>query len=220
MEIFSIDTLAFQPEKIGPQLHIKDLKLINRLSAKVSAVAVPKAVYGVSYVDEKNADRVVIDGIRLKSRVLYHNLDGIGRVFPFVLTLGPAVDELVHDEKDMLESYILDQLGNIALRQSRRKLEEHLRNQYALEKISCMSPGSLADWPIEEQKPLFELIGPVKEAIGVQLTELFLMLPRKSVSGIYFPSKVSFFSCQLCPRERCDSRKAKYDKQKARQYGL
>jgi hypothetical protein len=46
------------------------------------------------------------------------------------------------------------------------------------------------------------------------------VLPRKSVSGIYFPTEVSFFSCQLCPRERCEGRKARYDKQKAREYGV
>ena len=47
-----------------------------------------------------------------------------------------------------------------------------------------------------------------------------LMLPRKSVSGIYFPSEVSFFSCQLCPRDRCDGRKAPYDETLAKQYGV
>jgi len=54
----------------------------------------------------------------------------------------------------------------------------------------------------------------------VRLTESLLMIPRKSASGIYFPTEVSFSSCQLCPRERCDNRKAGYDEAKARQYGI
>jgi hypothetical protein len=220
MEVLSIDGLSLNVESIGKKLHVQDLELLNRLWAKIGAVMAPKAAYGIGYVDEKRTDSVVIDGICFQSRVLYQNLNGIGRVFPFVMTIGPAVDELIKNEGNMLESYLLDQLGNNALRQLRLKLEDHLRKKFAFEKISCMSPGSLADWPIEEQKPLFELLGPVKRTIGVRLTDSFLMLPCKSVSGIYFPSEVSFFSCQLCPRERCDSRKAKYDERKVRQYGI
>ena len=220
MEIFTIDEISFHPGKIAGQLHIQDLKLVQRLAANVGAIIQPKAFYGIGYVDEKEDDSVVIEGIRFHSRVLCHNLKGIGRVFPFVQTLGGAVDELIQNEGDLLAQYTMDQLGNIALRQCRCRLEDHLRKQFALEKISCMSPGSLEDWPIEDQKPLFRLLGTVERAIGVQLSDTFLMLPRKSVSGIYFPSEVSFYSCQLCPRENCDSRKTKYDEQKVREYGL
>jgi len=83
-----------------------------------------------------------------------------------------------------------------------------------------MAPGSLPNWPIEQQKPLFELFGDVQATIGVKLTDSLLMLPAKSVSGIYFPTETSFFSCQLCPRERCDSRKAKYNEKKAKEFGI
>jgi len=46
------------------------------------------------------------------------------------------------------------------------------------------------------------------------------MLPAKSVSGFYFPTEVSFYSCRLCPRKRCESRKAKYDEKLAAKYGI
>jgi hypothetical protein len=78
----------------------------------------------------------------------------------------------------------------------------------------------LPDWPIEEQRPLFQLLGDVPAAIGVRLTESLLMLPAKSVSGIYFPTETSFFSYQLCPRKRCDSRKARYNLKLALEYGI
>jgi hypothetical protein len=120
----------------------------------------------------------------------------------------------------MLERYLLEEIGNFALREARRQFEDHLRRTFALEKISSMSPGSLEDWPIEEQRSLFSLLSGVESALGVGLTASLLMLPRKSVSGIYFPSEVSFLSCQLCARERCDDRKARYDEVKARDYGI
>jgi hypothetical protein len=45
-----------------------------------------------------------------------------------------------------------------------------------------------------------------------------LMIPRKSISGICFPTEVTFLSCQLCPRKRCPSRKAAYDEKIKKKY--
>jgi predicted transcriptional regulator len=45
----------------------------------------------------------------------------------------------------------------------------------------------------------------------VRLTESFLMLPTKTVSGIFFPTEATFESCQLCPREECPNRRAPYE---------
>ena len=73
-----------------------------------------------------------------------------------------------------------------------------------------MSPGSLEDWPITEQTKLFSIFGDTERLIGVRLTDSMLMVPRKSISGILFPSEEGFTSCQLCDRERCPGRKAPY----------
>jgi hypothetical protein len=220
MEIFSLAEIEFEPESVAKRLRVSDERLLQRLMDSAKAAIAPKAAYQLSYLNNKSDDGVVVDGVHFSSRVLRRNLDEVGRVFPFVLTIGKALEDLVDATGDMLNKYLLDEIGNIALREVRGRFEKHLRATFALEKISFMAPGSLGDWPIEQQKPLFSLLDGVESAIGVSLTSSFLMLPRKSVSGIYFPSEVSFFSCQLCPRERCDGRKARYDKDKAREYGL
>ena len=38
------------------------------------------------------------------------------------------------------------------------------------------------------------------------------MSPIKSVSGILFPTEVTYENCQLCPRDLCPGRRAPYDK--------
>ena len=76
-----------------------------------------------------------------------------------------------------------------------------------------MNPGSLADWPLSEQRVLFALLGDTQDAIGVQLTSSLLMVPTKSVSGIIYPTAETFASCQLCPRRGCPNRRAAYDPQ-------
>jgi len=68
--------------------------------------------------------------------------------------------------------------------------------------------------------PLFTLFGKDAERLGVELTSSMLMKPRKSISGIAFHSHRVFISCQLCSRDRCPGRRAKYMPEKFAEYGL
>ena len=47
--------------------------------------------------------------------------------------------------------------------------------------------------------------------LKMKLTDSFLMLPMKSVSGLYFATETSFQSCRLCPRKVCSGRQAPYE---------
>ena len=205
---------------VQQKLRIAEPKTAEDLIEIAQPLIDARAVYKAAYIDEKGNDAVHIEGRRFKSHVLRKQLEDVGRVFPFVLTIGEALEKRADNSEDILEQYYLDEIGNIALRQARSGFEERLRRVFAHQKIACMAPGSLKDWPIQEQKPLFDLLGNATAAIGVELTPSYLMLPRKSLSGIYFPTERSFFSCQLCPRERCDSRKARYSEKLAREYGI
>jgi len=220
MHTYQITDIRLDADSVAKRLKGADQGLLQRLIDNAQAVMTPEAAFRPVYVDEKQEDRVVIENVVFTSRVLRRNLDTVGRVFPFVLTVGREADEIIDAKADLLEKYLLDEIGNIFLRKARSRFERYLRSAFALGKISCMAPGSLEDWPIQEQKHLFSLLPGVTETLGVRLNESFLMLPRKSISGIYFPSETTFFSCQLCPRERCDGRKARYDSEKARDYGV
>jgi hypothetical protein len=89
-----------------------------------------------------------------------------------------------------------------------------------LKKLGLMDPGSLEDWPIAEQAPLFALLGDTEGRLGVRLTDSLLMVPRKSISGILFPSEESFTSCRLCPRNPCQGRRVDYEPELRRSFGL
>ncbi len=208
---------------VRKRLHMKkdgDVSEIQPLIDVAVTLIEPRALYDVRYIEEKLEDTIIVDGVRFKSRVLRKNLDRVERIFPFVITLGSKLGEKQSASSDLLENFYLDTIGNVALNSARKQLKRHLETQFAIEKISSMAPGSLSDWPIEEQGPLFNLLGDVHASIGVKLTDSLLMIPAKSISGVYFPTDVSFFSCQLCPRERCESRKAKYDPKLAQEYGI
>jgi hypothetical protein len=197
-----------------------ELKAVRNLVDTAQPLLDPKVLYKVCYIEEKFEDGVKVGGLLLSSEVLRKNLENTERLFPFVVTIGDKFGERMGSSTDLLEKFYLDTIGNVALNRIRMGLNNHLKSTYAIEKTAFMAPGSLPNWPIEQQKPLFELLGDVRASIGVELSESLLMLPAKSVSGIYFPTETSFFSCQLCPRKRCNSRKAKYDEKKAQEFGI
>ncbi len=174
-------------------------------------MARPKAAYRVAYIDSRSTDTVVIEGVTFKSRVLRVNTDGAQRVFPYVATCGLELDDWSRSVGDLLAAFWADAIKEAAVIAAMRALRSHVVGAFRLKRSAAMAPGSLADWPIGQQRPLFALLGDVQGAIGVRLTPSMLMVPAKSVSGILFPTEESFESCQLCPRPGCPNRRAPYD---------
>lgn len=195
-------------------------RVVQELIEIVRPVAKPKAVYEVSCVDNKDEDSLYIGGVKFTSRVLRVNLDKVERVFPYVATCGRELDEVTVPSDDFMKYYCFDAIKEMAVRSAHSYLQDYLTRNYALGKMSRMSPGELEDWPITQQKELFSVFGNVKDLIGVKLTESLLMVPLKSMSGICFPSEIRFESCQLCPRETCIERKVPYDLELVKKYRL
>ncbi len=220
MEIFNKIQVTLDLDKVQKKLHFEDPDRVQRLIDTALSCIVPRAAFRDVYSDSKQNLGVVLEGIEFQSMVLRKNLENIGRVFPFVITIGDRLEKEAAGYDDLLERYLLDKIGDLVLIQARKQLQNHLQQCYGFKKLSSMSPGSLPDWPLQEQEKLFSLLGDVQGTLGVGLNESLLMLPRKSVSGLYFPTEVSFFSCQLCPRQNCEERKAAFDEGKVKEYGL
>ncbi|MBW2518307.1 MAG: vitamin B12 dependent methionine synthase [Deltaproteobacteria bacterium] len=223
MEILQNLTTQIDLQEVTKALRLDrqgDTQSAQRLIDKAKTLIEPKAAFKLCYIDEKLPDAVRVNGLRLESKVLRKNLEEVERIFPYVVSIGTALEQAASKISDLLEAYYLDVIGNIALTAVRKQLHDHLCNKFALKKISFMSPGSLQDWPIESQSQLFELLPEIEASIGVRLNKSFLMIPTKSVSGIYFQTAVSFFNCQLCQRGKCPGRKARYNEALAREYGI
>ncbi len=217
MEI--LDNIPFELnfDTLLSRLHLekesKYTKEVRNLVETVEPIIAPKAIYEVSYIQNKGYDTVTIGEVTFTSRVMRVNLDKVERVFPYIATCGKEVDEITVSSDDFLRRFFLDTIKEMALGASIGYLNNHLKRKYALGKMSRMAPGASAPdvWPIEQQKQLFSIFGDTEDLIGVRLTDSSLMIPNKSVSGISFPTEIPFESCQLCPRERCPGRRAPYD---------
>lgn len=217
MDSIILDPLPFQIE-VGPlqrKLHIRPgsdhEQEFQRLLAQAEAAARPKAIYKLAFIEAREESAVVLDGIRFASRVLRVNLDAINRVFAFVATSGRELEAWADAQEELLARFWADAINQATVTAAAAGLRARLSAQSAVPRLMTMNPGSLADWPLREQRPLFALLGDVEAAVGVTLTPSLLMTPTKSVSGIFFPSEETFASCQLCPRLDCPNRRAAYD---------
>lgn len=184
---------------------------LKELWEEARAIARPKAFYRIAFIQGKKEEEVSVEGITFTSRVLRVNLEKAHRLFPYLATCGEELEEWSKKFEDLSDKYFADALKEEALRQALKYLYSDLVGRFQPGKLSRMNPGSLPDWPLSEQKPLFNLLKEGPAAVGVKLTESFLMIPTKSVSGIFFPSEENFESCRLCPRENCPGRRAAYD---------
>jgi hypothetical protein len=222
VEIFDHIPVDLEPGEVGRYLRIRPERAETSHLKELIETAGPlislRAVCDTAYVGLSDAESVEVAGVSLRSRVLRHNLDGVQKVFPYIMTIGPALEKTASSLGDLLKQYYLEEMANLVLEQGAAWLAEKLRTRWGLPGLSNMSPGSLEDWPITEQAKLFSLFGDTEKVIGVKLTDRFLMLPRKSISGILFPSEEGFAACQLCPRENCPSRRAPYDEALAAEY--
>jgi hypothetical protein len=207
--------VALSVDDIARRLHVRpdspQHAELTQLVEEASQAARPKAIGGIAYVDERGEDHVVLDGVRFDSRVLAVNLTQTGRVFPYVATCGVEVDAWAAGLDDFLHRFWSEAIREAALRLAITAMFSWVDDTFAPGQTARMNPGSLADWPIEQQAPLFRLLGDVEGAVGVTLTDSMLMIPSKSVSGIRYGTGDSFESCMLCPREACPGRRAPYD---------
>ncbi len=207
---------AMKIRKISPSL----TRLVDELVEAALQITRPKGLCRVCFVDARTDTSVTIEGHVFTSQVLRRNVEGIERVFPFVATCGTEVEGLLADRSDIMAAYCLDTIMLLAVQSARRHVEQFIKNTYSVGQLSRMAPGSLPDWPLPEQRPLFELLGNVEGTIGVKLSDRFLMTPIKSISGIYFPTEVRFESCQLCERQNCSGRRAPHDPALSAKYGV
>ena len=219
MPVLSNIPFSLDASEMMPPLRIEpgsdDAAEFAELVGVAKKVGNPKAIYKEAFIEDIADETARIGGVVFNSRTLSNNLKSAERVFAYVSTCGCEIHEAFPAKGDILKEYWWDTIKARLLAAAGKHLSEHLHARFRLGKTATMSPGSgdAMIWPIEQQKPLFSLIGDVGPSIGVELTDSFLMVPNKTVSGILFPTEKDFRTCQVCHREGCPSRSAPFDEE-------
>jgi hypothetical protein len=176
-----------------------------------AALLRPGALFLPCAVTRRQGTQVHLGSACFDSRLLCGQLAAGQTVFPYLATCGPEADGPAF-AADPLTGFWLDTLKQMALTCALDHLRARIAADHAPGPLASLNPGSgEADlWPLEQQPELFTLFAGGEERIGVRLTASCLMVPNKSVSGIFFADTEGFNTCRFCSRPDCRRRRSAF----------
>jgi hypothetical protein len=223
----TLEKIEFEiPENIGQDFLTKLMG--GRLNPKFEQLLIEKRgicvknIFPKAIFQDYEIEKIEGDSVYFKSGNIFNGpniskiLKGSKIAIIFICTLGIATDQIIaatSESGDTLATIIMDSITTSLL----GVLGEHISKIIKKEGLketgwasTCQySPGQYR-WTIEEQKEIFQMVN--GEKIGVLLNKSYLMVPFKSISGVYGfgpEDKIdkTRVACDLCPRENCIGRR-------------
>ena len=188
--------------------------LIDRQIEEVQRLIEPSHSSVIRKVVDVESPWVFIEGpVVFTSNIIAGILSNCHEVAIFVTTIGAQLEEKVSqliEEGEILKAVVLDAVGSAAAEKVAYGLEGSVRERAAAggaEISRRYSPG-YCDWDIKQQKLLFSALDGA--SAGVELSEDYLMMPQKSISGIIgigFDQAIAVSSCLSCSKKDCQGRR-------------
>ena len=158
---------------------------------------------------------VIIEGlITFESKVIAQLLKQCDEVAVFIATIGSRLEEMVCrlvENRLVLQARVLDAIGSRATKKVVHFVQDRIAKVAGAQGLCTsrrVSPG-YCDWEVSQQKMLFRSMN--GDSAGIRLTDSYLMIPRKSISGIVgigsCNSNVENNNpCKTCEKQDCPGR--------------
>ncbi len=157
----------------------------------------------------------VEDSLIFKSQVIARLLEQCHKVAVFLVTIGNRLEETagwLAEDSLIVQSAVLDAIGSDAADKVADFVQGRIGEMASAQGLCIsqrFSPG-YCDWDVSQQKMIFRTMG--ENSTGIRLTEGYLMIPRKSISGIIgigFPhaNVENYNPCKTCDRDGCCGRR-------------
>lgn len=187
--------------------------MIDRAENEIQKAAAPRyceARFSLTV----DTEGVTLGGTYLPSKTLASHLKGCQEAFLTAFTLGPGVDTLIR-RFELTEMPLVPvlQAYAAAYTEEQADLAQAGMERYAAERGLYLrprySPG-YGDFPLSSQRFLFDALQ-VSKKTGITLTDNYLMLPMKSITGVVGispdPSLCHVGKCMTCSAVNCPFRK-------------
>jgi cobalamin-dependent methionine synthase I len=188
---------------------------MEKAAGEIRRHARPKAIYRFLPVESKNGSSVALDGgVSLKSEKLADIFGPCDRAAVFLVTMGSGLDRIIQQnmEKRPHYGFLLDAAASVAAEGGAQYVQDYLEQERlnSSEDMTLRYSPGYCDWPLKEQKSLFNAL-PYAE-IDVGLSDDSLMSPRKTISGVIgiCPAGSATYAgnaCATCSRTHCPHRR-------------
>ena len=188
--------------------------LMERCEKQLLSVIKPRYIYKCFDIREV-CDGIAVEGTNfvLKGNDVKNHLKGCNKAVLMCTTLSADVDRMIRvaQLKDVLEALALDCLASTAVEQLCDKVELRIRKDFADYEMTWRYGVGYGDLPISQQKDFLNVVNASK-VIGLNVTDSFILTPRKSVTAVIGLSKEKIApakrGCAICTlRETCAYRK-------------
>lgn len=197
--------------------------LIEEYAAEAYHLIVPSYSFVIRDVELVLGSRVFVQGsgdlisnlIVFQSEAIAQLLSECRRVALFVVTIGKYLEEMVcqlAEDGLMLQASVLDAIGSDAVVKVADFVEGVIKERAGATGLGTsrrFSPG-YCDWDISQQRGVFRAVK--GDSVGVHLTESYMMVPQKSISGLIGigPSGGGLWDynpCETCSKSDCSGRR-------------
>jgi len=172
--------------------------------------------YAIKHIYFVQDASVAIEGwITFKSKIVSDLLKQCEKVAVFAVTIGNRLEDMAYriaENRSVLQARVLDAIGSRATEKVVKLVEDSITEEASAEGLCTsrrFSPG-YCDWNVDQQQSLFQALD--GDSAGIELTDGYLMIPRKSVSGIIgigsCNSDVENYNpCNSCTKPECPGRR-------------
>lgn len=189
--------------------------LIDEACKEVQLLAAPKGIYQEYDYDPDSNTILSNPPLLVEGAIVEKHLGKSTKVCVLAVTIGEDVEirsEQLFKEGNYTLGLLLDAAATTAVEQVANQVNDVInRNakQQGYTPTWRFSPG-YGDWPLEVQPHLASIIK--TDQIGLDVTENFLLFPRKSVTAIigFMPGNETLDTkrgCSSCSQQNCASRK-------------
>ncbi|MDR1779805.1 MAG: hypothetical protein LBR50_03620 [Tannerella sp.] len=186
--------------------------LVSALLQEIPEHTAPRFTFKL-FEGETGDDAVYLDnGVVLQVNSILASLLKNAEIFAiFAATAGTPFQQYqdrLKQEGDLLKTYVADAIGNCIAEGTGDCMETHLIAQTSDYKhTKRFSPG-YCGWHLTGQRELFGLLG--GSPCGISLSDVCLMTPIKSISGIIGIGRdvtEGIYGCRYCELKTCYKRK-------------
>ena len=185
----------------------KTSRLIDEMIDSALKNITPKSVHGIFDLKENDDGTLTVSGtsLLLEGHDITAHLKGAHKCIIYACTLGAQAERMInlYQKTDMEKAVIFDAVCDAYVENYSDRRTEALRSELKKSGLyinNRFSPG-YGDFAIDKQRELLSALN-CSKAIGLTVTDSFVLLPRKSISaliGVFaFPPSGVARGCECC----------------------